>query len=349
MLSSPSPLSGILSGPRRVAVVQAGSTLFDTPATLDRMEAHCRAAAADGAELVVFPEAYIGGYPKGLDFGARVGTRSAAGRDDFLRYWQGAIDCPGPEVARIGSFAAMMKAFLVTGVIERDGGTLYCTALIFGPDGQLVGKHRKLMPTASERLVWGQGDGSTLPVVETPIGRIGTAICWENYMPALRQTLYAKGVSLYCAPTVDERDIWQASMRHIAYEGRTFVLSACQYMTRADAPESYECLQGNDPDTVLIRGGSVIISPLGEILAGPVYDREAVLSADIDLSDTIRGKYDLDVTGHYARPDIFHLQVDETPRRPVSSLAASTPSAAAVGKTAPEQSGPTTPDDAGKP
>jgi nitrilase len=302
----------------RVAVVQAGTSLFDTPRTLDRMQAHCEAAARDGVELAVFPEAYVGGYPKGLDFGARVGTRSAAGREDYLRYWQSAIDVPGPECARIGGFAAAMKAHLVTGVIERDGATLYCTVLFFGPDGALLGMHRKLMPTASERLVWGQGDGSMLPVLDTAIGRIGAAVCWENYMPDLRQTLYAKGVNLYCAPTVDERDIWQVSMRHIAYEGRTFVLSACQYMTRADAPEQYDCPQGNDPTTVLIRGGSVIVGPLGDVLAGPVYGKEALVTADIDLLDTIRGKYDLDVAGHYARPDVFRLTVDETPRRAVT-------------------------------
>ncbi|MCO5156219.1 MAG: nitrilase [Aquamicrobium sp.] len=302
----------------RIAVVQAGSTLFDTKATLARMEALCEEAARSGVELAVFPEAYVGGYPKGLDFGARVGSRSAAGRDDFLRYWRSAIEVPGPECAAISSFAARMKAHLVTGVIERDGGTLYCTVLFFGPDGALLGKHRKLMPTASERLIWGQGDGSTIPVLDTPLGRMGAAICWENYMPALRQAMYAKGIELWCAPTVDERDIWQASMRHIAYEGRAFVLSACQYMTRADAPEEYDCIQGNDPSTVLIRGGSVIVGPLGEVLAGPVYGAEAVIAADIDLDDTIRGKFDLDPTGHYARPDVFDLVVDETPRSAVT-------------------------------
>jgi len=302
----------------RVSVIQAGSSLFDTPRTLDRMQAHCEAAAKESVELAVFPEAYIGGYPKGLDFGARIGTRTPSGRDDFLRYWQGAIDVPGLETARIGSFAAMMKAYLVVGVIEREGATLYCTALFFGPDGTLLDKHRKLMPTASERLVWGFGDGSTLPVLDTPLGKIGAAICWENYMPNLRQAMFAKGVNLWCAPTVDERDIWQASMRHIAYEGRSFVLSACQYLTRADAPEIYDCAQGQDPETVLIRGGSVIINPLGEVLAGPLYDREAIITADIDIEDTIRGKYDLDIVGHYARPDIFHLEVDETAKRPIT-------------------------------
>jgi nitrilase len=303
----------------RVAVMQAGSSLFDTPRTLARMAAHCQAAQRLGVELAVFPEAYVGGYPKGLDFGARIGSRTGAGRDDFLRYWQSAIDVPGPECAAIGGFARMMKAHIVTGAIERYGGTLYCTALFFGPDGSLLGKHRKLMPTASERLVWGQGDGSTLPVINTAIGKIGAAICWENYMPALRQTLYAKGINLWCAPTVDEREVWQASMRHIAYEGRTFVLSACQYMTRADAPDDYDCIQGDQPETELIRGGSVIVGPLGDILAGPVYGKEAILTADIDILDAIRGKYDLDVVGHYARPDIFKLTVDETARSPVAN------------------------------
>lgn len=204
----------------RVAVVQAGTSLFDTPRTLERMQAHCEAAAREGVQLAVFPEAYIGGYPKGLDFGARIGMRSPAGRDDFLRYWQAAIAVPGPECARIGSFAAAMKAHLVTGVIERDGATLYCTALFFGPDGALLGKHRKLMPTASERLVWGQGDGSTLPVLDTPVGRLGAVFCWENYMPNLRHALYAKGVNVWCAPTVDEREIDPFILPFISSEER---------------------------------------------------------------------------------------------------------------------------------
>lgn len=313
-----------MSKTTRVAVVQAGSSLFDTPKTLERMRAHCHSLKAQRVELAVFPEAYVGGYPKGLDFGARVGTRTAEGREQFLQYWKSAIEMDGPEVRVIGSFAADASCYLMVGVIERDGGTLYCSTLFFGPDGALLSKHRKLMPTASERLVWGMGDGSTLPVVNTPIGKVGSAICWENYMPNLRQSLYSKGVNIWCAPTVDERDIWQASMRHIAYEGRTFVLSACQYLTRGDAPDAYDCIQGNDPGTELIRGGSVIVSPLGEIVAGPVYGQEAILTSDIDLDDAIRGKYDLDVAGHYARPDIFTLQVDETARLPVQTIGTAT-------------------------
>jgi nitrilase len=308
--------------PTRVAVVQAGTALFDTPRTLDRMQKLCESAAGQELGMVVFPEAYVGGYPKGLDFGARLGTRSPAGRDDFARYWEAAIDVPGPETARMGEYAAALRTTLVVGVIERVGATLYCTALFFSPDGALQARHRKLMPTALERLVWGFGDGSTLAVVDTPIGKAAAAICWENYMPNLRSAYYAGGTQLWCAPTVDDRDIWQSSMRHIANEGRCFVLSACQYLQRKDAPADYDCIQGNDPDTVLIRGGSVIVSPLGEVLAGPLYGEEGVLVAEIDPADRQRGKYDLDVAGHYARPDIFQLRVNRAPQTPVVDVPA---------------------------
>jgi nitrilase len=300
----------------RVAVVQAGSSLFDTPQTLERMQTYCEKAEGQDLGLLVFPEAYIGGYPKGLDFGARLGTRSAAGRDDFVRYFESSINVPGPETARMGEFAAAIGTTLVVGVIERSGSTLYCSALFFGPTGQIIAKHRKLMPTALERLVWGFGDGSTLPVVDTRVGKAAAAICWENYMPNLRSALYAGGTQFLCTPTVDDRDIWQSSMKHIAVEGRCFVLSACQYLQRSDAPESYDCIQGNDPSTVLIRGGSVIVSPLGEVLAGPLYGEEGMLVAEVDAADQLRGKYDLDVAGHYARPDVFQLRVNRSAQSP---------------------------------
>jgi nitrilase len=302
-----------------IAAIQTGSVLFDTPATLDRMEALCARAAGMGLDLVVFPEAFVGGYPKGLDFGARVGFRTAQGREDYLRYWRAAIEVPGAETARIGAMAAGMGAWLVTGVIERVGASLYCSSLTFDPTGAIAIHHRKLMPTASERLVWAQGDGSGLGVARTPIGVVGGAICWENYMPALRQAMYAKGVEIWCAPTVDEREIWQSSLRHIAYEGRMFVIGACQYLTPADLPEDYAAQVGEEP---LIRGGSVIIGPLGDVLAGPVYGEEAIVSARIDTDDIIRARYDLDVSGHYARPDVFTLTVDEAPRQTVRCHAA---------------------------
>lgn len=301
----------------KVAVVQAGSFVFDTPRTLERVAAFSEEAADAGARLVVFPEALLGGYPKGTDFGTRVGSRSPEGRDDFHRYWKSAVEMGGPEVQTLAAVAKRCRLEMVIGVVERDGGTLYCSAVFLGADGGLRGKHRKLMPTGSERLVWGVGDGSTMPAIPTEFGTLGAAICWENYMPLFRMAMYAKGVNLWCAPTVDDRECWQASMRHIALEGRCFVLSACQYLLRSQCPDTYNAIQGNLPDTVLIGGGSVIISPLGEVLAGPLHGREGLLTAEIATEDVIRGKFDLDVTGHYARPDIFQLAVNEKPRAAV--------------------------------
>ncbi len=304
----------------RVAVVQAGSVLFEIDRTLAKALEWLDAAAAQSTQLAVFPEAFLGGYPKGLDFGARVGSRSPEGRAMFRRYYESAIDVPGPVTEAFGVACRDRGMHAVIGCIERDGGTLYCTALVFTADGELAAKHRKVMPTAMERLVWGFGDGSTLPVVATPLGRIGAVICWENYMPLLRTAMYAKGVEIYCAPTVDDRDTWAVTMRHVAMEGRCFVVSACQFLRRGDCPHDYPAIQGDAPETILIRGGSMIAGPLGQVLAGPNFDGECILTADLDLGLIAEGKYDLDVVGHYARPDIFELRVNEAPAR-VTSVA----------------------------
>jgi nitrilase len=302
----------------KAAVVQAAPVLFDTPKTMAKLAELAHQAAGKGADLVVFPEAFVGGYPKGIDFGARLGMRSPEGREDFRRYFESAIDLPGPEALRLGEIARDNGVHLVVGVIERDGGTLYCTALTYGPNGRLLAKHRKLMPTALERLVWGFGDGSTIGVVETPLGRIGSVICWENYMPLLRTAMYAQGIELYCAPTVDDRDTWLPTMRTIALEGRCFVISACQYFTRGDGPQNYAPIQGDDAKTVLIRGGSCIVDPLGNVLVEPDFSGEAIKLAEIDPRALARGKFDLDVVGHYARPDVFRLSVDTRPKPAVA-------------------------------
>jgi nitrilase len=301
----------------RAAVIQAAPILFDTPRTLEKLADLTRDASAQGADLVVFPEAFIGGYPKGLDFGARLGQRTEAGREDFRRYFEAAIELRSREMDLIGEAARANGVHLVVGIVERERGTLYCTVVTFSPEGRLLGKHRKVMPTALERLVWGFGDGSTLPVFETCIGRIGSVICWENYMPLLRMAMYAQGIELYCAPTVDDRETWLPTMRTIALEGRCFVLSACQYLTRADCPAAYASNLGDDPQTVLIRGGSCIVDPLGNILIEPNFEGEAIRVGELDRRVIARGKYDLDVTGHYARPDIFKLVVDKTVRKAV--------------------------------
>lgn len=305
----------------RAAVVQAAPVVFDRERTIDKVRALAADAGKQGAQLVVFPEAFVSAYPKGLDFGARIGMRTPEGREDFRRYWESSVDVPGPAVEQLGAIAAENGCHLVIGVIERERGTLYCTVLFFAPDGALLGKHRKVMPTAMERLVWGFGDGSTMPVFETPLGRLGAVICWENYMPLLRTHMYAQGIELYCAPTADDRDSWAATMRHVALEGRCFVLSACQYLTRGDCPENYAAFQGDEPATVLMRGGSCVFGPLGQILAAPHFEGETILMAELDMAEIARGKYDLDTTGHYARPDIFRLHVNQ---RPTPAVVAST-------------------------
>jgi nitrilase len=302
----------------RAAVVQAAPIAFDREATLDRVARSTAEAATAGAKLVVFPEAFVSGYPKGADFGAVVGSRSQEGREWFRRYYESGVDVPGRAVDRLGEIAADNRVHLVIGVIERTHGTLYCTVLIFGDQGSLLSKHRKLMPTAMERLIWGFGDGSTLTVVPTPIGRVGAVICWENYMPQLRLAMYDQGIELYCAPTVDDRETWLPTMRHIALEGRCFVLSANQYACRSDFPADYPVATPAE-DQPLIAGGSCIIDPAGTVLAGPARGGEAILTADLDLDHIVRGKFDLDVTGHYARPDVFRLIVDTRPQRAVTS------------------------------
>lgn len=306
----------------RAAVVQAAPVLFDRDASIEKARRLTAEAAGQGARLILFPEAFIPAYPRGFTFGTVVGSRSAAGRRLWERYWANSVTVPGPATEALGAAARAAGAYLAVGVIERDGdfsgGTLYCTLLYFGPDGRLLGKHRKLKPTAAERLIWGEGDGSTLTVLDTGFGKVGGLICWENYMPLARMAMYAKGVELYLAPTADARDTWHATLRHIACEGRCFVLGCNQYVTKAMYPSDLPGIEElADQPEVMCRGGSAIISPLGEVLAGPLYDGEGILCADLDLGEVARGKFDFDVVGHYARPDIFRLTVNEEPMLPV--------------------------------
>jgi len=303
-----------------VAVVQAAPVAFDVARTLEKVRALAADAAGRGANLVLFPEAFVSAYPKGQTFGAYVGGRTEEGREAYRRYWESAIDVPGPATEFLGRVARENGIHLTIGVVERDDGTLYCCALFLAPDGTLLGKHRKLMPTGSERLVWGFGDGSTMPVFDTPHGRVGAVICWENYMPLMRAAMYAKGIEIWCAPTMDGRDSWVASMRHIAVEGRCFVLSCNQFARRGDYPADYPGIFGDDSAAVVSRGGSCIVDPFGEFLAGPDFEGEAVLTAAIDRGAIARGKYDFDAVGHYARPDVFRLIVDERRKSPVVTL-----------------------------
>lgn len=309
----------------KVAVVQAAPVLFDHAASTQKACNLIAETAAQGAGLILFPEAFIPAYPRGLTFGTVIGSRTPAGRQTWQRYWANAVDVPGPDVSALGDAARQAGVYVAIGVIERDQqysrGTLYCTLLYFGPDGQLLGKHRKLKPTAAERLIWGEGDGSTLTVLETPFGKVGGLICWENYMPLARMALYSKGVEIYLAPTADSRDTWQATLRHIACEGRCYVLGCNQFVTKAMYPPDLSGIEDLEAQPeILCRGGSAVVSPLGEVLAGPLFDQEGILYAELDLADVARGKFDFDVVGHYARPDVFQLTVDERPKPPVQPI-----------------------------
>ena len=305
-----------LTGNLRVALVQAGSVVMEREETTAKAVRLVGEAAAKGAKLVLLPEAFIPAYPRGLSLGSKIGSRSPGGRADWLRYWQNSVPIPSDTTASLARAARDNSVYLCAGVIERDadhgGGTLYCTIVYYGPDGSYLGKHRKLKPTAAERLIWGEGDGSTLTTIDTPYGRVGGLICWENYMPLARMAMYLKGVHIYLAPTADQRERWQATLRHIALEGRCFVLGCNQYVTKSMYPSdlaSYHELAG-EPE-VLSRGGSAVIGPDGEYVAGPVWDREEVIIADLDLSAVPASRFDFDPVGHYARPDVFELKVRE--------------------------------------
>ena len=304
----------------RVAVVQSAPVLFDKQSAMDKIAISSKKAAEQGAKIIVFPEVFVSGYPRGLYFGTRVGSRNVSGRQDWERYWSSAIEVPGQETDLLGELAIELDVYLVIGVVERDRdfsrGTLYNSMVYIGPDGSVLGKHRKLVPTGSERLLWGQGDGSTLTVINTPYGRIGGLICWENYMPLARTALYAQGIDIFITPTADARDTWQSTLRHIACEGRCFVVSCNQYATKASYPADLACYDDiRDQPDILSRGGSAIVDPLGEYIVEPLYNEEGILLASLDLSLVTQSRYDFDVVGHYSRPDVFQLTVNKKKQR----------------------------------
>lgn len=296
--------------PFLASVVQAAPVFFDKEKTLQKIGDLIQDTSKIKAQLILFPEVFIPGYPRGLIFGTTVGGRTQDGRELFLRYWENAIEVPGKETATMANWAKDAKAYVVVGVTEKDklSDTLYCSLLYFSPDGQLLHRHRKIKPTAAERIIWGEGDGSDLNVMDTRLGKIGGLICWENYMPLARMALYQQGIEIYLAPTADCRDSWQATLNHIACEGRCFVLGCNQYLTMDHYPSDLQALLGQNHPSLPSIGGSVIFNPLGKILAGPIYDQEGIISAEIDHREIIKAKMDFDVIGHYARPDIFSFE-----------------------------------------
>jgi len=298
----------------KVAIVQAAPILFDLEKTVDKIVDLVRKASEQGVKLVVFPESFIPCYPRGMSFGFAVGSRNDDGREDWLRYYENSISANSEEAKIISDVAKECGVYISLGVTEKEDttGTLYCTNFIFDDTGEIVAGHRKLKPTGSERCIWGEGDGSTLDVVDTPYGRMSSLICWENYMPLARASLYKEGVSLYLAPTADSRDSWQNTIRHIGIEGRCFVIACNQYVTKDMYPDDLKTYYELEkyPD-VMCRGGSAIIDPFGNYVVGPVYDKEAILIAELNLDMVNASRMDFDPCGHYARPDVLKLTVNK--------------------------------------
>jgi len=307
-----------------VAAVQAAYVLLDRDATLGRVEELVAEAAGLGAELVVFPEAFVPGTPLWID----AGPIWEGDGPWYARLVEQAVVVPGPATARIGATARAHRVHLVIGVQEREphGSTIYNTTLYFGPDGRLLNKHRKLVPTGSERTVWGQGDGSTLEVVPTTLGRLGGLICWENYMPLARFHLYAQGVEVWLAPTLARGDGWIATMQHIAREGRLWVVGVNPVLRRDQIPTDLPDHDRIAPDPEpgdgdwIEPGNTVICNPNGQIVAGPLRYAEGILTAEIDLSEAIELRRLFDPTGHYNRPDVFQMNVDTRPRPAVTTV-----------------------------
>lgn len=298
----------------KVAVVQAAPILFDKEKTLEKTIELIEEAGTKDVDLIVFPESFIPAYPRGFSYGYIVGSRTMEGREDWKVYYDNSIVVPSEDTNRIGEAAKRVGAYVVVGVSERDlhNTTLYCSFLIFSPDGELIAKHRKMKPTGSERLIWGDGHSDSITTVDTEFGVMGGLICWENYMPLARAALYNRGVSLYLAPTADNREEWQITLRHIALEGRTYVIGCNQYVTKSMYPNifKYQSELDSMPEE-LCPGGSCIIDPFGKYVAGPVWNREEILYADLDMGNIVLSRMDFDPAGHYARPDILELIVHD--------------------------------------
>jgi nitrilase len=298
----------------KVGVVQATPALFNIAKTVEIIISWIERGAKEGCELLLFPESFIPCYPRGFDFDAIIGRRTDKSRNQWLDYWNNSIETSSTYIEAIGAAIRKANIFVALGVTEKEsiGGSLHCSLLYFNNDGNLVGKHRKLKPTGLERYIWAESDGSTLVSFDTRIGKIGGLICWENYMPLARMAMYQQGVEIYLAPTADSRESWQHTMQHVALEGRCFVLAANQFVKKSDYPERYLEEIQDEPD-IMCAGGSVIISPMGEVLAGPLWNEEGLLTAELDFSVLAKSKLDFDVVGHYSRKDVFRFEVPDQP------------------------------------
>jgi nitrilase len=291
--------------PVQVACAQVEPVVFDRDATIDKVASVAAEVAAKGAQLVLFPETFLPAYPSSRWAGA-LAVSGEGSKALWARLARASVTVPSAQTQRLGAIAREHALVLAIGVNELDGGTLYNTLLIFTPDGELALTHRKLMPTNHERLVWGIGDGNGLTAIDTPVGRVGGLICWENFMPLARAALYESGLEIYIAPTADDSESWLESIRHIARESRAFVLSCCIYQRASSYPDDVPIAAGPD---LLGRGGSAIVGPDGQYLAGPLWDEEGILYAELDPDVLFTERQRFDAAGHYSRPDVLQLRV----------------------------------------
>jgi nitrilase len=296
----------------RVACVQVEPVILDRDRTIDKVAQYTAEAAREGAQLVVFPETFVPAYPSSRWAKALAGWADPRAKEAFARLRRESLEVPGDAERRLGEIAREHGVWLVTGVNEVDPekpGTIYNSLLYHAPDGTLAVHHRKLVPTNHERLVWGQGDGRGLRAIETPLGRIGGLICWENYMPLARFSLYESGVEIYIASTADDSDAWQATLVHIARESRAFVVAPSHFQRAASYPDDFPLRDLLDGVDLLGRGGSAILGPDGAYLAGPLYDEEGVLYADLEPDRLFQERQRFDPAGHYHRPDLLAFEL----------------------------------------
>lgn len=297
----------------KLAVVQAAPVMFDKTACIGKALKLINECTANGAELIVFPELFIPGYPYGMTFGFRVGSRNADGRKDWKAYYDNSILANGPEMQQLIEKAKEQGIYLSIGYSERDAvtGTLYNSNMMIAPDGTAM-NHRKLKPTGSERVVWGDADRDYFPVMETPWGPMGNLICWESYMPLVRVALYQKGISLYISPNTNDNPEWQDTIRHIAIEGHCYFINCDMFFTRADYPKTASAGEeiAKLPE-IACRGGSCVVDPFGHVVSDTIWDQEGIIYAELDMQKVPASKMEHDVCGHYARPDVLKLQVED--------------------------------------
>jgi len=297
----------------KIAVVQAAPVMFDKAACTEKAVKYIVEASEKKAELIVFPELFIPGYPFGMNFGFAVGCRNDQGRKDWMKYYENSILIPGKETEILARAAKDANAYVSIGVSERDEetATLYNSNIVFSPDGEIASVHRKLKPTGSERVVWGDANKNYFPVVDTPWGNMGSLICWESYMPLARVALFEKGITLYISPNTNDNKEWHSTIQHIAIEGHVYFINADMYFTKADYPDWVKKEDLDKLPKTVCRGGSCVVDPYGHYVNEPVWDKEAIIYADLDMTEVPASRMEFDGCGHYSRNDVLELRVNE--------------------------------------